>query len=118
MVGDEIVPAKKNIQLARGEIQRFLVKYNAMDHCVKIVAPVINFWHMDLAQGIVNGQDMKAKRVAQMWLNHHQRRGVKVYPQHACLVVQGGAPVCGGQINGHMPCTTAIKGAQHCRLLA
>jgi hypothetical protein len=59
-------------------------------------AQSFHFGHMHLAHGIVNSQDMKTERLAQMRLNRHHRRGAKVYPQHACLVLQGSAPVCGG----------------------
>jgi hypothetical protein len=72
---------------------------------------------MYLAQGIVNGQGMKAKRVVQQRLYRRHRLYVKIYPQHACLVVQGSMPFSGGQINSHIPHTTAIKGAQHGKLL-
>ena len=68
VMGDEIVSPKKNIELTRSERQRLWVEHHAMDHCVDVVAPVINLGNMHLAQGIVNGQDMKAKRVAQRWL--------------------------------------------------
>ena len=88
-----------------------------MDHCVDVVAPVINLGNMYLAQGIVNGQGMKAKRVAQRRLYRRYRLRVKIHPQHACLVVQGSAPFRGGQINSHIPRTTAIKGARHGKLL-
>jgi hypothetical protein len=60
---------------------------------------------------------MKAKRVAQRRLYRRQRLRVKVHPQHACLVVQGSAPFRGGQIDSYIPRTTAIKGAQHGKLL-
>jgi hypothetical protein len=116
VMGDEIVASKKNIELTRRELQRLGVKHHAMDHCVDVVAPVVNLGNMHLAQGIVNGQGMKAKRVAQRRLYHRQRLRVKVHPQHACLVVQGSTPFCGGQINSHIPRTTAIKGAQHGKL--
>src|SRR5215510_9840425 len=88
-----------------------------MDHCKDVVAPVINLGNMYLAQGIVNGQGMKAKRVAQRRLYRCRRLRVKVHPQQACRVLQGSAPFCGGQINSHIPRTTAIKGARHGKLL-
>jgi hypothetical protein len=49
VMGDEIIPAKKNIQPTRGERQRFVIKDHAMDDGVQIVAPVINFGHMEFA---------------------------------------------------------------------
>src|SRR5262249_52733690 len=61
VMGDEIVTPKKNIELTRCELQRLGVEHHAMDYCKDVVAPVINLRNMDLAQGIVNGQGMKAK---------------------------------------------------------
>src|SRR5262249_26881259 len=80
VMGHEIVAPKKKIELMRRERQRLGVKRHAMDYCVDVVAPVINLGHMHLAQGIVNGQDMKAKRVAQRRLDRCQRLRAKVHP--------------------------------------
>src|SRR5262249_52712967 len=112
--GDQIIEAEEGIQLLRIQLLVHFEIESVKDD-VEVIVPVIEPRHVRLAEGVVNGQRMEVKEIAELDAEVllRLRTETHAHPGGAGLVLQGPTDLLRRQTLPELAGGGAAHGADH-----